>query len=121
MDLFCTKILPPIHLLQQFGCAKDNFFEKKVKPTSLGCFIIDIEKRIRYSSRSSLLVGRNWYEVLRQFDALFMVTIHRVVCPSNWGHGQEVMVQKDATVEEAANYRYVEIKPWFRLTPCPDL
>jgi hypothetical protein len=31
------------------------------------------------------------------------------------------MIQKDASIEEAAMYRYVEIKPWFRLTPCPEL
>ena len=68
------KLLIPLHLLQ-FGCAKDNFIENKVKPTSLGCFI-NIEKRIRYSNRS----GLNWYEVLRQYDALYL-------CPSNWGHG----------------------------------
>lgn len=68
----------------------------------------------------SLISGRNWYEFVRQYDALSLSINHRVVCPSNWGQGQEVMLQKDISSEEAANYRYVEIKPWFKLTPCPE-
>ncbi len=69
---------------------------------------------------NSFVAGRNWYEVLRQFDALTLTTTHRVVCPSNWGQGQEVLLQEGISVEEAALYRYVEIRPWFKLTPCPE-
>lgn len=111
---------PDCNVLKQYGCAKTNIIEKVVKPTSLGCFIIDLDKRIRSSSRNSPSIGRNWYEVLRQLDALFMTTFHRVVCPANWGQGQDVMLHPTASPEEASLYRFVEAKPWFRIATCPE-
>ena len=71
--------------------------------------------------RIYLHTGRNFYECIRAFDALQMVTQHRVVCPSNWGQGQDVMMQSELTAEEEANYRFVEVRPWFKLTPCPEI
>eukprot|EP01038_Epipyxis_sp_PR26KG_P005100 gene5100-7109_t len=108
-------------VLKTFGCARENLLTKQAKPVSFGVFIIDMDKRIRSSMRCSPLIGRNWYEVLRQFDALTLTSYHNVICPANWGQGQELMLRKDISPEEAAAYRYVEIKPWFRLTPCPEL
>lgn len=51
-----------------------------------------------------------------------MCTTNQVVCPANWGTGQDVMLHPECTVEDAtaANLRYVEIRPWFRLTPSPQ-
>ena len=63
------------------------------------------------------------YEILRLMDALQVVTLQRVVCPSNWGSGQDVLVRSDVPSSEATKILpkgFVEIKPWFRLTPCPD-
>lgn len=34
--------------------------------------------------------GRNWYEVLRQYDALMMSNYHPVVCGANWAQGGQV-------------------------------
>ena len=68
-------------------------------------------------------IGRNFYEILRAFDALQLVTYHKVVCPANWGSGQDVMVNNDLSNEEAGKILtkgFVTIKPWFRLTPCPE-
>jgi hypothetical protein len=64
--------------------------------------------------------GRNWYEVIRQLDALLLSTFHRVVVPSNWGQGQDVMLHPTASAEEASLYRFVEAKPWFRIASCPE-
>ncbi len=64
--------------------------------------------------------GRNWYEVLRQYDALTMTTIHKIVCPANWGSGQDVLLHPEITAEESTQFRYVEIRPWFKLTKCPQ-
>lgn len=64
--------------------------------------------------------GRNWFECLRQFDATMLVTLHPVVCPCNWGQGQKVLIRKDVSAKDAAEYKSAEIKPWFRLAPCPD-
>lgn len=70
-----------------------------------------------------VFAGRNLYEVIRLMDALQVVTLQRVVCPSNWGNGQDVLVRNDVSSAEATKTLpkgFVEIKPWFRLTPCPD-
>lgn len=32
----------------------------------------------------------------------------------------QVLVKKDVTTADAADYRPVEIKPWFRVAPCPE-
>lgn len=52
-----------------------------------------------------------------------MSTYQKVVIPVNWCVGQEVFV--DPSVDsDTANLMlpkgFVEIKPWFRLTPAPD-
>lgn len=57
--------------------------------------------------------------MLRQYDAIVMTTLRKVVCPSNWGSGQDVLLHPEITGEEAAEFRYVEIRPWFKLTKCP--
>lgn len=65
--------------------------------------------------------GRNWFESLRQFDAVMLVTAHPVVCPCNWGQGQKVLIRKDVPAKDAAEYKAAEIKPYFKLAPCPEL
>lgn len=88
---------------------------------SNGLFLIDIDKRFRASMRYSTAVGRNFYEIVRLYDALQLVTNHRVVTPANWCSGQEVMVNPQADEAELQNYRYAAIKPWFKLTNAPDM
>ena len=40
------------------GCARESILEGgDVKPTSNGAFLIDIDKRVRYSSRSAPFIG----------------------------------------------------------------
>jgi hypothetical protein len=55
--------------------------------------------------------------------ALQLTTNYSVMCPANWGHGQDVFVNNVVTTKEATNLfpkGFVEIKPWFRLTPYPE-
>lgn len=107
--LNCAKMISPLH--------------KEALPVSVGVFLIDIDRRIRACMRYSSSTGRNLYEILRLMDALQVVTLQRVVCPSNWGSGQDVLVRSDVPSSEATKILpkgFVEIKPWFRLTPCPD-
>jgi hypothetical protein len=35
--------------------------------------------------------------------------------------GQDVMMQSDLSEEEETRYRFIDVRPWFRLTPCPEL
>ncbi len=64
--------------------------------------------------------GRNLYEVLRYYDALDTTINHKVVTPCNWGQGQDVFINNEVPVEQTKQYRYFEMKPWFKLTPCPE-
>eukprot|EP01032_Pedospumella_encystans_P022183 gene22183-25139_t len=111
---------PDCAVLASFGCARPSLTSNDMKPSSNGLFLIDTDKRVRYSVRNSPSVGRNWYEVLRQYDALTMTTIHKIVCPANWGSGQDVLLHPEITAEESTQFRYVEIRPWFKLTKCPQ-
>jgi thioredoxin-dependent peroxiredoxin len=111
---------PDCRVLTKLGVTREQPWNGEVVPHCLGLFLIDIDKRIRMSSRYSSTTGRNFYEVLRCYDAVALTTYHRVVCPSNWAIGQEVMLNNEMQPEEAAQYRFVEIKPWFKLTPCPE-
>lgn len=75
------------------GCGRENINTKEIHPVSTGAFLIDLDKTFRFSLRSSVHIGRNWFELLRQFDALMLVSFHPVCCPSNWGQGQQVLVK----------------------------
>ena len=88
-----------------------------------GAYLVDTSKLLRCSFKYSLATGKNIYELVRLYDALQLVTYHSVVCPSNWGAGQDVMVNNAVTNEEAQKrlpIGFAEMKPWFRLTPCPE-
>jgi peroxiredoxin len=87
--------------------------------TSYAVFLIDTDKRIRSIFKYSNTTGRNFYEILRTYDALIMTSYHRVVTPANWAQGQEVLLNPEITPEEAQNYRFAQIKPYFKLSPCP--
>lgn len=70
-----------------------------------------------------VLAGRNFYEVIRSFDALQLSTYHNIVTPANWGLGQDVVVNNDVTDEEAEEMfpkGFVTIKKWFRVVTAPD-
>ena len=70
-----------------------------------------------------IIIGRNFYEILRAFDALQLTTYHKVVTPVNWCVGQDVFVSNTIDNEVASavlQKGFVEIKPWFRLTGVPE-
>ena len=98
---------------------------KQLEPASTGAFLMDLEKKIRFSSRCSpyvgkgcwrlpnislfidhlFAIGRNWYEVIRQFDALMMSTFHPLACPSNWGQGQQVLLKKVKMLQNIVDWK----------------
>jgi hypothetical protein len=49
-----------------------------------------------------------------------LVTLHPIVTPCNWGQGQKVLIRKDIPMKDALLYKAAEIKPWFKLAPCPE-
>jgi len=106
--------------LRMFGCAKYYPVDEAVKQVSCGAFLLDLDRNIRYSSRYGTTVGRNWYEVLRTYDALQLTSHQKCLCPSNWGQGQDIILSQDITKDEATQFRFTEIKPWFKISPLPD-
>jgi alkyl hydroperoxide reductase subunit AhpC len=111
---------PEMKVLYKFGCARDIPPKKEYKLLCNGAFIIDLDFRIRFSYKYSTHVGRNLYELLRAYDALQLALTHRIVTPSNWGMGQDVLLHNDVTNEEANHLRFAVVKPYFRLAACPE-
>ena len=110
-------------VLQAYGCARPTPPTMKCQPVSHGVFLIDIDRRLRISMKYGISVGRNLYEIIRAFDAMQLTVYHKVVVPANWGNGNEVMVHNDVSNQEANQAfekGFVQIKPWFRVTPAPD-
>ena len=106
--------------LRMLGCAKYFPVQEAVQQTSCGAFLLDLDRNIRYSSRYGSTVGRNWYEVLRTYDALQLTEHNKCVCPSNWGQGQDIVLSTDITKDESTLFRFTEIKPWFKIAPIPE-
>ena len=125
-ELQAVKVNVPIcndkgcKIMRKFGCARHMAKEDVAVPSCLGTFLLDIDRRIRCSSRSGLTNGRNWYESLRMFDALQLSIHHKILTPSNWGQGQDILLSSEITKDESTLFRFTEIKPWFRLAPIPD-
>lgn len=111
------------NILKKFGCAKRSSVEKEIIPHCMGVILVDLDKRVRSVMKYGPNTGRNFYEIIRLFDALHMATYHSVVTPSNWGMGQDVMVNNDVSNEEAQEMfpkGFVTIKKWFRLVSAPE-
>lgn len=125
-ELQAVKVNVPIlnddgcRILRKFGCAKYMTAEEKTVPSCFGSFLVDLDRRIRWSNRGGMTNGRNWYECLRMFDALQLSIHNKILTPSNWGQGQDILLSGDITKDEATLFRFTEIKPWFRLAPLPD-
>lgn len=114
---------PEMSVLKKYGVTKSlpPFYNLEIYST--GAFLIDTDKIIRLSMKYSPSIGKNFYELLRSYDALQLATYQKVVCPSNWCIGQDVFVDTSIANDEATRMLpkgFVEIKPWFRLTPAPD-
>ncbi|CAN0402410.1 unnamed protein product [Ascophyllum nodosum] len=68
-------------------------------------------------------VGHNFYEMIRAIDALRQATFNRVVVPSNWKDGEDVLVSSSVPSADAGAMLpkgFAELRSWFRLTPQPD-
>lgn len=62
----------------QFGCARPSVLNNEVKPTSNGAFLIDTDKRIRYSNRNSPLIGE--YSTLLYSTYCVEIAVAGFVC-----------------------------------------
>jgi alkyl hydroperoxide reductase subunit AhpC len=85
-------------------------------------FIIAPDKTVKLTLTYPASTGRNFYELLRVIDSLQLTAYHKVATPSNWEHGNDVVVSPAIPTEEAKGMfvkGVQEIKPYLRMTPDP--
>mmetsp|Transcript_20221 Transcript_20221/g.61351 ORF Transcript_20221/g.61351 Transcript_20221/m.61351 type:complete len:110 (-) Transcript_20221:2157-2486(-) len=86
--------------------------------------LVDFDLRIKFIQQYPATTGRNFFEVLRAIDCIALTTFHRVGTPANWAQGEDVMVLPEITAAEAEVMfpkGFLEVRPWFRITPPPDM
>jgi thioredoxin-dependent peroxiredoxin len=88
-------------------------------------FVIDPAKKIRLVIAYPASTGRNFAEILRVVDALQLTDNFNVSTPGNWQRGQDVIVgpslQDPDVIRRTFPKGYIEITPYLRLTPQPNL
>jgi alkyl hydroperoxide reductase subunit AhpC len=68
--------------------------------------------------------GRSFDEILRALDALQLTADYSVATPSDWKHGDEVVISPTVSDEDALKKfpkGFVTRKPYFRVTPQPNM
>jgi alkyl hydroperoxide reductase subunit AhpC len=93
------------------------------KFTVRSVYVIDPLNEIRLILTYPAQIGRNFDEILRAVDALQLQSKFPIVCPANWKPGGDVIVSPkitDAEATERLPLGFVSLKPYLRVTPCPD-
>ncbi|MDH6250947.1 alkyl hydroperoxide reductase subunit AhpC [Chryseobacterium sp. H1D6B] len=86
--------------------------------------IIDPDKKVRLIITYPASTGRNFTEILRVLDSLQLVDSHKVATPADWVYGDDVVVPPAVSTEEARKIfskGVIEITPYLRYTPQPDI
>ncbi|MGL6127239.1 peroxiredoxin [Chryseobacterium artocarpi] len=86
--------------------------------------IIDPEKKVRLIITYPASTGRNFNEILRVLDSLQLVDNYQVATPVNWESGDEVIIPPTISTEDAIKKfpkGIIEIKPYLRYTPQPNI
>lgn len=84
-------------------------------------FIIGPDKKLKLSMTYPMTVGRNFDEILRALDALQISVEKGVSLPSDWNHGQDVIIPtsvSDADAKEKFG-EFETILPYLRMTKLP--
>ncbi len=87
-------------------------------------FIIGPDKKVKLTLTYPASTGRNFDELLRVIDSLQLTSDHQVATPANWNHGDDCIIVPSVTNEEAKTKfpkGFVEVKPYLRTTPQPNL
>ena len=85
-------------------------------------FIIGPDKKLKLTLTYPASCGRNFDEILRVIDSLQLTAHHKVATPSDWKHGQDVIIVPSVSDEEANKLfpkGYRTLKPYLRVTPQP--
>jgi peroxiredoxin len=87
-------------------------------------FVIGPDKKVKLTLTYPASTGRNFDELLRVIDSLQLTAYHKVATPANWNTGEDCVIVPAVTNEEIPELfpkGYVEVKPYLRLTPQPNL
>jgi alkyl hydroperoxide reductase subunit AhpC len=87
-------------------------------------FVIGPDNRVKLTLTYPASTGRNFDEVLRVLDALQLSADYSVVTPADWRQGGEVVIAPTVSDEDARRkfpQGFVTKKPYFRVTPQPNL
>jgi alkyl hydroperoxide reductase subunit AhpC len=95
-----------------------------ITATVRSLLIIDPYKKVRLIITYPASTGRNFLEILRVLDSLQLVDSYQVSTPANWEIGDDVIIPLSTSTEEATEIfskGVIEVKPYLRYTPQPNL
>jgi alkyl hydroperoxide reductase subunit AhpC len=64
-------------------------------------FVVGPDKKIKLTLSYPMSTGRNFDEVLRVLDSMQLTASHKVATPVNWKSGDDVIILRAVTDEEA--------------------
>ena len=87
-------------------------------------FVVGPDNRVKLTLTYPVSTGRSFDEILRILDALQLTADYSVATPSDWQQGDEVVIAPTVSDEDAKRKfpkGFVTKKPYFRVTPQPNL
>ncbi|MFB6263048.1 MAG: peroxiredoxin [Bradymonadaceae bacterium] len=85
-------------------------------------FLIDPEKKVRFTITYPASTGRNFDEILRAIDSVQETDDHEIATPVDWNPGDRIVVSPDLTDDEeiAETFDNVEeLRPYLRMADDP--
>ena len=84
-------------------------------------FVIGPDKKIKLTLTYPASTGRNFDELLRVIDSLQLTAKHKVATPSDWKHGQDVIIVPSLSDDDAKKQfgSFNKVKPYLRTVPQP--
>ena len=85
-------------------------------------FIIGPDDKVKLTLTYPASTGRNFDELLRVIDSLQLTAKHKVATPSDWKHGQDVIIVpsvSDADAKSQFPSGWKTLKPYLRVVPQP--
>lgn len=117
-----SKIASMLGMLDPLTSKKDEDMPVPAR----AMFLIDPEKRNRLTILYPATTGRNFQEVRRCLDSLFLTQAHHLMTPENWQPGERALVAPTLPTESAkAKFKNLETKvlpsgkQYLRYVDCP--
>jgi alkyl hydroperoxide reductase subunit AhpC len=85
-------------------------------------YVVGPDNKIKLSLTYPASTGRNFQEILRVIDSLQLTSKHSVATPADWKQGEDVIIAKSVSDEEAKERfgDFVTLKPYLRTTKQPS-